>query len=262
MMVNIDFNDKLMIAYLKGIGLYAKATPFDQDVRYQDDKQLDKFSHNFLLLSQNPIHPNTIQRYLDTTKAFGFSQFVTFSPVIQASIQSALLSYHPILESFMLISAPIDVLLKNMQGHQGDVTIDFLSKRDESSFLAFNYAMDVTYGIDYAKGNGKRILEVVNENPDHAGYLIAKQKGLILGQIGFHRFDEIGEIDEFYVLDAYQHQGIGKWMFLKTIQHLKHLGVNVVILVANPKDQAYTIYKKWGFSDVTSLFQLRVHVKH
>jgi N-acetylglutamate synthase-like GNAT family acetyltransferase len=262
MMVKKDFKYRLMEAYLKGIGLYAKAMPFDQDVRYQDDKQLDKFSHNFLLLSQNPIHEDTIQRYLDTTKAFGFSQFVTFSPVIQASIQSALLPYHPILESFMLMSAPIDVLLKNMQGHQRGMTIDYLSKRDESSFLAFNYAMDVTYGIDYAKGNGKRILEVVNENPHHAGYLLAKQKDQIVGQIGFHRFDEIGEIDEFYVLDAYQHQGIGKSMFLKTIQHLKHLGVNVVILVANPIDQAYTIYQKWGFNDVTSLFQLRVHVKH
>jgi ribosomal protein S18 acetylase RimI-like enzyme len=213
------------------------------------------------LLSQNPIHSTTIQRYLDTTKEFGFSQFVTFSPVIQASIQSALLPYHPILESFMLMSAPIDVLLKNMQGHQPDVTVDHLTNRDQTSFLALNYAMDVTYGIDYAKGNGKRILEVVNQNPHHAGYLLAKQKDLILGQIGFHRFDEMGEIDEFYVLDAYQHQGIGKSMFLKTIQHLKQLGVNVVILVANPNDQAYTIYKKWGFNDVRSLFQLRVHIK-
>jgi GNAT superfamily N-acetyltransferase len=261
MMVKEDFKYRLMEAYLKGIGLYAKAMPFDQDVRYQDDKQLDKFSHNFLLLSQNPNHSKTIQRYLDATKAFGFSQFVTFSPVIQASIQSSLLPYHPILESFMLMSAPIDVLLKNMQGHQRDVTIEHLSDRDEPSFLAFNYAMDVTYGIDYAKGNGKRILEVVNENLDHAGYLLAKQKDLILGQIGYHRFDEMGEIDEFYVLDAYQHQGIGKWMFLKTIQHLKHLGVNVVILVANPIDQAYTFYQHWGFRDVTNLFQLRIHVK-
>jgi GNAT superfamily N-acetyltransferase len=90
--------------------------------------------------------------------------------------------------------------------------------------------------------------------------LLAKQKDLILGQIGFHRFGEIGEVDEFYVLDAYQHQGIGKSMFLKTLNHFKQLGVNVVILVANPKDQAYTIYQKWGFSDVTSLFQIRVHV--
>jgi GNAT superfamily N-acetyltransferase len=213
------------------------------------------------LLSQKPIHPDTVQRYLDTTKAFGFSQFVTFSPVIQAFIQSSLLRYHPILESFMFMSAPIDVLLKNMQGHQRDVTIEHLSERDEPSFLAFNYAMDVTYGIDYAKGNGKRILEVLNENPHHAGYLLAKQKDFILGQIGYHRFDEMGEIDEFYVLDAYQHQGIGKWMFLKTIQHLKNLGMSIVILVANPNDQAYTIYQKWGFSDVTSLFQLRVHIK-
>jgi ribosomal protein S18 acetylase RimI-like enzyme len=261
MMVKKDFKYRLMEAYLKGIGLYAKATPFDQDVRYQDDKQLDKFSHNFLLLSQNPNHSTTIQRYLDTTKAFGFSQFVTFSPVIQASIHSILLQHKPITESLMLMSAPMDVLLKNMQGHQRDVTIEHLSERDEPSFLALNYAMDVTYGIDYAKGNGKRILEVVNQNPQHAGYLIAKQKDLILGQIGYHRFDEMGEIDEFYVLDAYQHQGIGKSMFLKTIQHLKQLGVNVVILVANPNDQAYTIYKKWGFNDVRSLFQLRVHIK-
>jgi N-acetylglutamate synthase-like GNAT family acetyltransferase len=262
MMVKKDFKYRLMEAFLKGIGLYAKAMPFDQEMRYQDDKQLDKFSHNFLLLSQNPNHSTTIQRYLDTTKAFGFSQFVTFSPVIQASIQSALLPYHPILESFMLMSAPIDVLLKNIQGHQHDVTIKYLSKLDESSFLAFNYAMDVTYGIDYAKGNGKRILDVVKENPHHAGYLLAKQKDLIVGQIGYHRFDEIGEVDEFYVLDANQHQGIGKSMFLKTLNHFKQLGVSVVMLVANPKDQAYTIYQKWGFNDVRGLFQLRVHVKH
>ena len=175
-MVKKDLKTNFIEAYMKGIGLYAKATPFDQDVRYQDDKQLDKFSHNFLLLSQNPIHSTTIQRYLDTTKAFGFSQFVTFSPVIKASIQSILLPYKPITESLMLMSAPIDILLKNMKGHQRDVTIEYLSKCHESSFLAFNFAMDVTYGIDYAKGNGKRILEVVNENPNHAGYLLAKRK--------------------------------------------------------------------------------------
>ena len=256
-----DFKSKLMESYLKGIRLYAKATPFDQDVRYQDVQQPDKFSHNFLLLSQNPIHSTTIQRYLDTNKAFGFSQFVTFSPVIQASIQSVLLPFKPITEFLMLMSAPMDVLLKNMQGHQPDVTVDHLTNRDQTSFLALNYAMDVTYGIDYAKGNGKRILEVLNENPDHAGYLLAKRKDVILGKVGYHRFDDIGEVDEFYVLDAYQHQGIGKWMFLKTLTHLKHLGVNRVILVADPKEPAYTIYQKWGFSDVTSLFQLRVHIK-
>ena len=161
----------------------------------------------------------------------------------------------------MLMSAPMDVLLKNMQSHQPDVTVDHLTNRDQTSFLALNYAMDVTYGIHYAKGNGKRILEVVNEKNHHAGYLLAKRKEMILGQIGYHRFEEMGEIDEFYVLDAYQHQGIGKSMFLKTIQHLKQLGVNVVILVANPNDQAYTIYQRWGFSDVANLFQLRIHVK-
>jgi hypothetical protein len=131
MMVKKDFKYRLMEAYLKGIGLYAKALPFDQDVRYQDDQQLDKFSHNFLLLSQNPNHSTTIQRYLDATKAFGFSQFVTFSPVIQASIQSVLLSFKPITESLMLMSAPMDVLLKNMQGHQPGVTVEYLSKRDQ-----------------------------------------------------------------------------------------------------------------------------------
>jgi GNAT superfamily N-acetyltransferase len=260
-MLTPDLNQKLMEAYLKGINLYAKAVPFDHDTRYHDGNQLDKFSHNFLMLSQTPLNPTTIERYLEVTKSFGFSQFVTLSPDTLSSIQSFLHPYKPITESLMLMSAPIELLLKNIQGSQPDVTIDHLSQRHESSFLAFNYAMDVPYGIDYAKGNGKRILEVLNESPQHAGYFIAKQKDLILGQIGYHRFDEIGEIDEFYVLDAYQHQGIGKWMFLKTLNHVKQLGVNVVILVADPNDQAYTIYQKWGFSDVTSLFQLRVHIK-
>ena len=160
----------------------------------------------------------------------------------------------------MLMSAPIDLLWKNIHGSQPDVIIDHLSQGHAYSFLAFNYVMDVAFGEDYAKGNGKRILEVLNQSPQHAGYHIAKQNDLILGQIGYHHFDEIGEIDEFYVLDAYQHQGIGKSMFLKTIQHLKQLGVHVVILVANPREQASVIYQKWGFSDVTSLFQIRVHV--
>lgn len=256
-----DLNQKLMEAYLKGIKLYAKAMTFGDEIRYQDGNQLDKFSHNFLLLTQPTINALTIQRYLDTTESFGFSQFVTLSPVTLATIQSLLLPYKPITESLRMMSAPIDLLLKNIQGEQADVTIDHLQERHEPSFLAFNYAMDVAYGIDYAKGNGKRILEVLKQYPQHAGYLIAKQTDLVLGQIGYHRFDEIGEIDEFYVLDAYQHQGIGKTMFLKTIQHFKQLGVQVVILVANPKDEAYSIYQKWGFSDVTSLFQLRIHVK-
>jgi GNAT superfamily N-acetyltransferase len=110
--------------------------------------------------------------------------------------------------------------------------------------------MDVELGIDYAKRNAKRIFEWL------------KQTHAVLGIIEYHRFDEIGKIDEFYVLDAYQHQGIGKWMFLKTLNHLKQLGVHVIILVANPKDEASTIYQKWGFSDITNIFQLTVHVKH
>ena len=259
-MLTKNFNQKLIETYVKGINLYAKAVPFDHDTRYHDGNQLDKFSHNFLWLSQTPLNPSTIERYLEATKSFGFSQFVTLSPVILASIQSLLHPYKPITESLMMMSAPIDLLMKNIQGQQADMPIDHLQERHEPSFLAFNYTMDIAYGIDYAKGNGKRILEVLNQSPQHAGYLIAKQNDLILGQIGYHHFDEIGEIDEFYVLDAYQHQGIGKSMFLKTIQHLKQLGVHVVILVANPREQASIIYQKWGFSGVTSLFQIRVHV--
>jgi GNAT superfamily N-acetyltransferase len=261
-MLNKDINQRLIDAYFNGITLYAKIIPFDDAIRYQDVNQVEKFSHNFLFLSRPTINPNTIQRYLDTTKSFGFSQFVTLSPINLAAIQSLLFPHKPIMESLMLMRAPIDLLLKNIQGSHADVTIDHLQERHESSFLAFNYAMDVAYGIDYAKGNGKRVLEVLKQSPQHAGYFIAKQNDLVLGQIGYHRFDEIGEIDEFYVLDAYQHQGIGKTMFLKTIQHFKNLGVQVVILVANPKDEAYNIYQKWGFSDVTSLFQLRIHVKN
>jgi N-acetylglutamate synthase-like GNAT family acetyltransferase len=261
-MLNKDPNQMLIDAYFKGIKLYAEGMPFDDAIRYQDGNQLDKFSNNFLLLSQPTINAHTIQRYLDTTKSFGFSQFVTLSPITLATIQSLLLPHTAITESLMMMSAPIDLLIKNIQGSHTGVTIDHLQERHESSFLAFNYAMDVAYGEDYAKGNGKRILEVLKQSPQHAGYLIAKQNDLVLGQIGYHRFNEIGEIDEFYVLDAYQHQGIGKSMFLKTIQHLKQLRVQVVILVANPRDEAYFIYQKWGFSDVTSLFQLRIHVKN
>ena len=259
-MLTKAFNQKLIETYFKGINLYAKAVPFDDDTRYHDGNQLDKFSHNFLWLSQTPFNPSTIERYLEATKSFGFSQFVTLSPDTLSFIQSLVHPYKPITESLMLMSAPIDLLLKNIQGSQTNVTIDHLSQSYESTFLAFNYTMDVVYGEDYAKGNGKRILEVLKEFPQHAGYFIAKQKDLILGQIGYHRFDEIGEIDEFYVLDAYQHQGIGKSMFLKTIQHLKQLGVQVIILMANPRDLASIIYQKWGLSDVTSLFQIRVHV--
>ncbi len=256
-----DINQRLIDAYFNGIALYAKAMPFEDEIRYQDGNQLDKFSHNFLLLSQTTMHPNTIQRYLDTTKSFGFSQFVTLSPITQAAMQSLLLPYKPITESLMMMSVSIDLLIKNIQGSHPGVTLDHLQERHQTSFLTFNHAMDVAYGEDYAKGNGKRIIEVLKQYRQHAGYLIAKRNDLVLGQIGYHRFDEIGEIDEFYVLDAYQHQGIGKSMFLKTIQHLKQLGVQVVMLVANPKDQAYTIYQHWGFRDVISLFQLRIHSK-
>ena len=259
-MLSKDFNQGLIDAYFKGMKLYAKAVTFDREIRYHDGKQLDKFSHNFLFLTQPTINALTIQRYLDTTKSFGFSQFVTLSATNLAAMQSLLLPYKPITESLMMMSASIDLLIKNIQISHPGVTIDHLQESHESFFLAFNHAMDVAYGDDYAKGNGKRILEVLKQYPQHAGYLIAKQNDLILGQIGYHRFNEIGEIDEFYVRDTHQHQGIGKSMFLKTIQHLKQLGVHVVMLVANPKDEAYAIYQKWGFSDVASLFQIRVHV--
>lgn len=110
-MLTQDLNQKPIEAYFKGMKLYAKAMTFGDEIRYQDGNQLDKFSHNFLLLTQPTINALTIQRYLDTTESFGFSQFVTLSPVTLATIQSLLHPYKPIKESLRMMSAPIDLLL-------------------------------------------------------------------------------------------------------------------------------------------------------
>jgi hypothetical protein len=45
-----------------------KPSLFVNETQYEDDKQRDKYSHNFIYLSQPTFNPETIRDYLQVTQ--------------------------------------------------------------------------------------------------------------------------------------------------------------------------------------------------
>lgn len=248
----------LMDAYFKGMALYAKISPFENHQRFHDPNQIDKYSHNFLFLNNQPIHHSLITNYIALTKSFGFTQWVTFSQQHQHQLLSYLHAHQPSVETLVMMAAPITTLLKRIQPTNPQVQIESLHPNHQTTFLNFNFALDLEYGETYAKGNGKRIYNVIQQNPLNAGFLLAKTPDKMVGQLGYYVFDSVGEIDEFYVAEDHQKQGVGKTLFHHAIQLLQTRKVKTIMLVTNPTSDAHKIYQRWGFEDVMSIYQTRI----
>jgi GNAT superfamily N-acetyltransferase len=80
----------------------------------------------------------------------------------------------------------------------------------------------------------------------------------MIGQLGYYVFDSIGEIDEFYVAEDHQKQGVGKTLFLHAIQLLQSQNVKTIMLVTDPTSDAYKIYQRWGFENILKIYQTRI----
>lgn len=155
-----------MDAYFKGIALYARISLFENHQRFHDPNQIDKYSHNFLYLHNQPIHQSLITNYIALTKSFGFTQWVTFSPQHQDQLLSYLQTHQPSVETWVMMAAPINTLIKRIQQLTlPQVQIESLHPNHQTPFLDFNFALDLEYGETYARGNGQRIFNVIHQNP-------------------------------------------------------------------------------------------------
>lgn len=252
------FTNQFIDAYFKGISLYAEMSLFENYQRFHDPNQIDKYSHNFLFLNNQPIHHALITNYIALTKSFGFTQWVTFSPQHQDQLISYLHAHQPSVETLVMMAAPITTLLKRIQPNHLQVQIESLHPNHQTPFLDFNFALDLEYGETYARGNGKRIYNVIQQNPLNAGFLLAKTPDKMIGQLGYYVFDSVGEIDEFYVAEDHQKQGVGKTLFHHAIQLLQSRKVKTIMLVTNPTSDAYKIYQRWGFENILKIYQTRI----
>jgi len=248
----------LMDAYFKGIALYARISPFENHQRFHDVNQIDKYSHNFLYINKQPIHHSLIMNYIALTKSFGFTQWITFSPQQQDELLTYLRTHQPSVETWVMMAAPINTLLKRIQPTRSQAQIESLHSNHQTPFLDFNFALDLEYGESYARGNGQRIFNVIHQNPFNTGFLLAKSRDKMIGQLGYYVFDSIGEIDEFYVAEDHQKQGVGKTLFLHAIQLLQSQNVKTIMLVTNPTSDAYKIYQRWGFENILKIYQTRI----
>lgn len=135
------FIQSLMHAYLQGIMLYAKGSAFDNLIRFHDADQTDKYSHNFLFINQDQYDETTIQQYLTFTKPYGFSQFLTFSSQQHIKLQSYLHGHQPLVGSWSLMVAPINILNNLIKSNDQKIKIESIVERNASTFLSFNFAL-------------------------------------------------------------------------------------------------------------------------
>ena len=67
-MVDHVQHNRFIEAYFKGVRIYAKPSLFVNKTQYEDDNQRDKYSHNFIYLSQPTFNPETIRDYFQVTQ--------------------------------------------------------------------------------------------------------------------------------------------------------------------------------------------------
>ncbi|MDO5708160.1 MAG: ribosomal protein S18-alanine N-acetyltransferase [Andreesenia angusta] len=89
------------------------------------------------------------------------------------------------------------------------------------------------------------------KNKDIAHYLVAENKGEILGYIGSWKVLDEGQITNIAVREKYRRAGIGKNLLSNLIDLLENRGVKTIVLEVRVKNEsAINLYKKFGFDIV------------
>lgn len=228
------------------VSLFSKRIATKSGYVFYDDSQKDKYAHNFMMLLKNPISIDELSEYEQKQKENGFVIYR-----LENQIQMDFKDYEE--ENCGYFSASIHEL--KVLNHKA-YDISLLDPNDDH-FFDYMYQEDLEFGKSYAKGNIKRQKEVLQKNSHCFFYIKAIFKEEVVGNLNAFIDGKYAKIDEFYVKEKFQRQGIGSALMSYMINLLKNKGVTDVYLVTNLSDTAKDLYKRMGYIQKGSYVQYK-----
>lgn len=215
------------------ITTFSKKEVYDNYIYYHDDKLKEKYYHNFYMCDNDD---NIMKSLYDRE---GFIMFLLKHPYtgnLKFSYFDNHVEYHSCIYG-------INILRKK------DYKVKKLGINDRCELYNFLYKDSSVYGLEYAKLNAKREVEVALDLGKTSWYFVYdgnKPVGFICSFI----YLDSAKLEDFVILDEYQKKGYGSTLFSFVIEELKSMGIHDIYLTADLDDTPKVMYEKMGFTEV------------
>lgn len=234
---------------LKSALMFSRLKQLDGFVYHEDPEQRDKHMHNFLLLDRPIDALDVLTTYRAKMAPYGWSQYRVEQPGECEKLSTYLDSHPHVSQTLLYMATPLQSIQLPPSNKQLDLRR--VNPFADDAFFQFMYNEDQAFGETYAHGNWKRMKAVMQTHP-HIAYFSLYDHDTMIGHIGIIHHGHTVEIDEFYILDAYQRLGYGTAMMQAMVNQLKEKHIQTIFLEANATDTAQHLYRRWGFHDVGS----------
>lgn len=122
------------------------------------------------------------------------------------------------------------------------VNVQFVTEDELEAALELNYKEDLQYGINFAKEKKEQLQFLFTRSDRH--FVIAYVDEVPAGFLHLIEHPEIVEIDNFFVLESMQRNGIGSQIQQFVMDHFTD---KTIILVADGEDTAKDMYRKQNY---------------
>jgi ribosomal protein S18 acetylase RimI-like enzyme len=230
---------KVEAAYL---ARYAQKQVLDFGALYFDPDNRLKYLSNFLHIVNNTYQLIDLKNYELIAEKFGFVRFVFNQEV---SIPNYLYDSNYDAEKSIYYAASINDLKLNTDR---DVNLSIVAGENDP-FYSFLYNEDLAFGIEYATLNNRKTKQVLTQHPSNRIFKLMLDE-VIIGHIEVFCDAGFAKIDEFYVLEKYQGQGLGSAMLAQTIRRLNDEGIKALTLITTSDNRARRLYERIGFKEI------------
>jgi ribosomal-protein-alanine N-acetyltransferase len=127
---------------------------------------------------------------------------------------------------------------------------------DKEWFINYLYNDSKEYGEKYAKDNALKHASVALDLKKTNWYFVFDDKKPV-GFICSFIYKDACKLEDFVLLDEYQHKGYGSALFSYVLNELKEKGIHDIYLTADLEDTPKVMYERMGFTLVGKRYQVR-----
>ena len=128
-------------------------------------------------------------------------------------------------------------------------------KEDENQIQSLIFKVLAEYGFQPApEGLDADLFDIENYYADGYFWVLKDEEEIIVGTFGLYKLsDSIAEIRKMYLRKKSRGIGLGRWMILTLIEKAREMEFKFLELeTASPLVEAIGLYKKMGFTELTS----------
>lgn len=216
--------------------LFAKREKLDDAILVYDDKEPLSYYHNYYIIDSKTKIENL--KYFN-----GFINFLSYE-----NLTNKLNGYD---------------VSHNVTMHTNVFALNFfknnnfiIKKLDDNNLLEaknFIYNDSKKYGDKFAEDSLRSLIDMDYIYHKINVYL-AYFNDEIVGYLHTFKLDNFAKIEDLFVLDLYQHKGIGQALFKYAVNDLKKCGCSDLIIDTDIDDTVIGMYKKMGFNQVNDYF--------